>query len=622
VVRLFQQCFASSRSDVSGLQPEFNDPDGLLVWWVSDKWPEELPLPRWASAVVLVRMQRPADLRQLVSYVQAYQTLLKGKVIPEQDWVARREAQERLAASLQKLHEQVIPLLQVGPVSEVKILEPQSIEVEESGHRSCAALLSEICDQVYPHTPRIPNEMLSRRELTSQGAKARRMLIEALANHSGALLCGMSKGYGPERAMLDAVVGFHGLQRGSQGLTWPDKDSDLLPAYACIDSFFRGALHCKRQLSEMWEQLKAPPFGLKDGPVPVLLAHYLLLHDNQVGLYEDGRFVPGVETAVIERLAKNPETFQCSSFSLDGLRKTFVRKLLDELEIECPRGLTLLYAVKHLLRQARKWPSHTRYTQNVSPHAKALRKAFLGAKEPDQLLFFDLPKAVGVEKIKKGSLEAVVQAVAMGMRELDARYSSLLDEMQETIGKVLNARGPSVRADVAPRAARLKDQVLDPKLRAFAVALADQDLAEGSDWIQRVGLSLLGKAPSEWIDGDVQRFHVALNELAPAFRRLEALHFTQQSDGQAGFRAVRLGLTTSEGVDHQQVISVPDDLASALQSFVDKILAEAIYSFGEGGAQLVLAQWAQQAMAQATSCVDELAQQRHAETTNVLSHHG
>ena len=97
VVRLFQQCFASTRSDLTELQPGFNDPDGVLIWWVSDRSPEDLKLPAWASSVVLVRMERPADLRQLVSYVHAYQTLLNGKVIPEQDWVARREAQERLS---------------------------------------------------------------------------------------------------------------------------------------------------------------------------------------------------------------------------------------------------------------------------------------------------------------------------------------------------------------------------------------------------------------------------------------------------------------------------------------------------------------------------------------------
>jgi len=622
VVRLFQQCFATARSDLTGLETCFNDPDGLLVWWVSDKSPEDLKLPAWASTVVLVYIERPADLRQLVSYVHAYQTLLKGKVIPEQDWVARREAQERLAVSLQKLQEKVLPLLQVRVDSKAQVLKPFSVVVPVAGHRSTAALLSAVCDQVYGQTPRFPNEMLSRRELTSQGAKARRMLIEAIAERSVEDLCGMTKGYGPERAMFDALISLHGLQKRGEGLCWPPETSDLLPAYTFIDWFFRSALQRKRSLSELWLQLKAPPFGLKDGPVPVLLAHYLLLHDDQVGLYEDGRFVPGVDTAVIERLAKNPETFQCSSFALEGLRKTYLRQLLNALLIDYPQDVTLLYSVKQVLLQVRQWPSYSRHTQTLSAQAKALRKACLGAKEPDQLMFVDLPRAVGVETLTNVSLEHAVPAIALAMREICRRFDLLLIEMDQAIGEALNCIGVSVRGDVAPRAARLKDQILDPRLRALALALADQELEADRDWVQRVGLSLLGRAPSEWIDADVQRFHVALNELAPAFRRLEALHFNHQGDGQTGFKAVRVGITTSDGADHQQVISVPDSQIPALECFVQRILHEASQAFGDAGAQLVLAQWAQQAIGDAQASIDELGERRHALTNKGALGHG
>jgi len=620
VVRLFQQCFASSRSDLSELETEFSDPDGLLVWWLSERDPEDLQLPIWASAVVLVRVNRPADLRQLVSYVHAYQTMLKGKVIPEQDWVARREAQERLAVSLQKLQEQVLPLLQVSTTSEVRLLRPFATNLPASGHRSTAALLSTVCDEVYSCTPRIPNEMLSRRELTSQGAKARRILIEALADHATQKLCGISKGYGPERAMFDALVGLHGLQEIGQGLSWPSQSSDLFPVYACIDEFFRGSQQSKSLLSDLWIRLKAPPFGLKDGPVPVLLAHYLLLHDDEAGLYEDGRFVPRVDTAVIERLAKNPDSFQCSSFALDKLRKAYLAKLIDALGIEYSRDITLLYAVKQLLRQVRKWTSYARHTQTLSAYAKAVRKVCLGAKEPDQLLFVELPRAVGIPLLAEYSIDEAVSAIAFALKEVNICYEGLLLQMNESIGHALNVMGSSVRVDVTPRAGRLKNQILDPKLRAFALALSDQDLEDDMDWVQRVGLSLLGRPPSEWIDADVQRFQVALNEMGPAFRRLEALHFVQQCDGQAGFKAVRLGITTSDGEDHQQVISVPNEHSTALQSFIAKMMAEASQAFGDSGAQFVLAEWAQQAMTHQMLHHDEISQRREKSCPSEVKH--
>ena len=99
------------------------------------------------------------------------------------------------------------------------------------------------------------------------------------------------------------------------------------------------------------------------------------------------------------------------------------------------------------------------------------------------------------------------------MHELSGLFDALLEEIQAAINHVLNVKVRSARGDVAPRAARLKDQILDPKLRAFALALADQELEADTDWLQRVALSVLGRAPSEWIDADVQRFHVALSEL-------------------------------------------------------------------------------------------------------------
>lgn len=610
VVRLFQQCFGSVRSDLSSLIPEFNDPDGLVVWWVSDQTPKELKLPSWAPAVVLVRMDRPADLRQLVSYVHAYQSLLKSKMIPEHDWVARREAQERLALSLQRLQEEVLPLLEVRETSTVQMLQPLSAYIPSTGHRSSMALLSSICDQVFSQTPLIPNEMLSRRELTSQGAKARRLLIEAMANRSNDSLCGMTKGYGPERAMFDALVGLHGLQQTGKGLCWPEHSSSLTPVYAFIDDFFRNARETKRQMSELWGQLKAPPFGLKDGPVPVLVSHYLLLHDDHVGLYEDDRFVPGVDTAVIERLAKSPDSFSCSSFDLSGMRETYVSRLLKELSIPFPNEITLLFIVKQLLRRVRNWPSYARHTQSVTTHAKALRKICLSAREPDKFLFVDLPKAVGVEVLNESTLDEAVCAISNAIREVDGRFAVLLEEMQSTIGQVLNVMNDSVRRDLAPRAARLKNQILDPRLRAFALALADQELKQDADWVQRVGLSIIGRAPSEWIDADVQRFHMVLSELAPAFRRLEALYFNQQSDGQAGFRSVRVGITTSDGADIQRIISIPEEHASSLQAFVEQMFEEANRAFGEQGAQLVLAQWAQQAVKDEASVVNILDQRR------------
>ncbi len=52
--------------------------------------------------------------------------------------------------------------------------------------------------------------MISRRELTSQGAKSRRMLIEALLARPDEERFGIP-GYGPDRAMYEAVFRVTGM---------------------------------------------------------------------------------------------------------------------------------------------------------------------------------------------------------------------------------------------------------------------------------------------------------------------------------------------------------------------------------------------------------------------------
>ena len=55
-------------------------------------------------------------------------------------------------------------------------------EISNKGNHGLSHLLSEICDTLYSQSPKIWNEIVNRRLLSSQGAAARRNLIEAMLN--------------------------------------------------------------------------------------------------------------------------------------------------------------------------------------------------------------------------------------------------------------------------------------------------------------------------------------------------------------------------------------------------------------------------------------------------------
>ena len=79
-------------------------------------------------------------------------------------------------------------------------------------------LLSDLCDRAYPKTPVIRSEMLNRDELTSQGAGARRDLNVAMFARPGVDRLGI-EGFGPERAIYEALLASTGIHRVRDGRT-------------------------------------------------------------------------------------------------------------------------------------------------------------------------------------------------------------------------------------------------------------------------------------------------------------------------------------------------------------------------------------------------------------------
>ena len=110
-----------------------------------------------------------------------------------------------------------------------------------------------------------------------------------------------------------------------------------------------------------------------------------------------------------ELLVKKPERFSVKYFEVSGLRAEIFHELGKILSSdrshtdETFRNRTILSIVKPLVGFAQRLPKFTLLTSNwVTDEAKAVRKALLEAKEPDELLFTALPQACGLPPIVAG----------------------------------------------------------------------------------------------------------------------------------------------------------------------------------------------------------------------------
>ena len=583
-LRVFKRRYTSGTEVVEPPDP-FSDYDGevLLVVDNNSNIPTiAYPKAHLAKPVVAAIPANLTDLKSAAREVAAVNLALEDPAIAN-DWVARGELGERLAQTRAALDLALANTFNTGDCRWL-LLGGDSGDAElEQGRGS--APLSQAADRAYSSTPVVRNEMLNRTSLTSQGAKARRMLIEAMINHGDHLDLGLS-GYGPEVAMYEAFLKhgrLHGPDHHNQAITFRrPTDKALRPAWAMLIEEFGRAETRRINLRDIYAILQSPPIGMKAAVVPVFLTAGLLAYSAEIAIYEHGTFKPLLTSELSQRMVRNPAHFDIKHFAnTTGARQRVVDDLATHLGVNPSfrkqRVGNVLAVVGDLVTRINSLDNYTRRTQNLPPASRTARGVLLEAVEPDDLLFTTLPEALGFEPIPADvdtyqQSDTYAKAVAMVIDELETSYPKLLGHLLEML---LKASAETSRLAISGQAAALANEILNPEVRAFVLALANDHIESDIDWIKTVATVISNKAPAEWRDNDLRRFEHELPEKVASFRRLVALHAQHRAYGGGPFEAFRVTFTRPDGGEDVRLVSVDHTdrhkLNDALEGFIEQL---------------------------------------------------
>ena len=185
--------------------------------------------------------------------------------------------------------------------------------------------------------------------------------------------------------------------------------------------------------------------------------------------------------------------------------------------------------VKPLIQFVTRMPPYAATTNRLSPEAKAVRKALLEAKEPDELLFVSLPRATGMLFDTSQSDNASVAKIfkkklVVALKELQTAYDTLLVKCYDLVYKAFGVRSEKakLREDLRVRASYLVGQIIEPRLKSFVLCAADEQ-ADARNWLEGLLMIISGKPPRSWNDEDVALFELKLGDLARKFLNLERL---------------------------------------------------------------------------------------------------
>lgn len=548
----------------------------------------ENALQVWAFPSSLAGLERAVEELNTWERVRDEVQALSG------DPVARRELEGRLA----KAHEQLERL--IGRIFGLRgyRFDPMASTWVQGGAiqpdrvpRAWISWLSALCDDAYHEAPTLHNELINRNTLSSQTVKARRNLIEAMLTQSAMPDLGIT-GHPPERSMYRSVLlegGFHKKGKGGWRFTAPAKG--WAPVWQAMETFLKGTHGGRRPISDLFTLLQDEPYGLKEGPIPVIVTALLLVHRETVALFDEGLFVPDLRIEVLERLMRRPELFEIQQFKFEPKHvKTLhqAREALAQLQGQMPEGGQtvggLLEVVKPLILVVAHLPPFTRQTRQLQPpYAATLRELLTRATDPSDLIFEQLT-ALHAETAAEG--QDLSHWLLEGLQGLNNAYPLLLDTIEAQMRKWLHLTGTSaeVREQLRTRAQPLVSYSADPNLAAMI-----RQAAAGSaqEWREAMGRVIGGgKPPRDWRDADVAQFPLRLERLALEFHRLEEL-VAAKGEGADTF-ALRIDTLDAKMQSDLMVLTLTEVQRSEAQS-LSKELLQVIENASDQDSQVLLA---------------------------------
>ena len=488
------------------------------------------------------------------------------------DPYARDEVSRQRQAALERLEKRISDLINLrdysGKMAFNWFSERKSLPI--SNCKQLLKHLSDVYNRVFPQAPRIQNELINRQNLSVAAAAARLRLIGGMLERESQLNLGMPTNKRPPEMSMYLSVLKQGNIHVKAEKTWyiqeplPDADScHILPALRQIELVLKSKPDKKIAVSELFVELRKPPFGIRDGLIPLLLAIYIAAHRQDIAIFEDGTFVREVRRDDFLRLTKAPEYFEIQHSEIEGIRASVFDQLIKVLGIQRTSGertSRILDVVRPLCTFVVELPEYVHNTKKLSQEAIAVRNTLMSAGEPAPLLFRDLPIACGdapfdaTESIGDSRVQDFAEKLKTYLTELRNAYTELLERLKFAIFEAFEVSGSfsQARGSLSSHADALRINVTESQLKALCGRLSDRTLSE-TKWIESVASFIASKPPSYWHDSDEVAFQNELSDFAERFKHVDGIYFGTE-DRSARGEGIRLAITRSDGSERAAVM--------------------------------------------------------------------
>lgn len=515
------------------------------------------------------------------------------------DEFARSEVKKRLDELSSDLEQRLSSLLGFddSEISRKNMWIYGSDEIAITDRKSLHQRLSDICDDLYHGAPIIKNELINRTKLSSSIASARIKLIARMIENQKSENLGLTA-TPPELTIylsLFSVSGLHRTEDGIRGFYPPTNDDPCHWEKVWHD--LRSLLQQSGQISieALLGTLERPPYGIRQGVSPLLLAAFILYYSQDVSLFERGTYIVQVTEHHFMRLLKSPRNFSLHFVPTESDKTSLLNEYWRSLDIIRKR-LEKNPEVTDVVRELYKWvtslSSYALKTQRISKTAQKVRATLLKSSDPMDLLYAALPLACGMETaLSEGvhlQTELFLEKLNGALNELNQADQKLRSEIQTILADALQLGGTiaEVRARIQQEYLPFLSALKEYKLRAFLTRAADPGLSDYG-WVDSNATLLAGRILPHWQDETLEAFRSEAEAFGGRLRRWISLMIGRIKTPPSNTNLASVTVTNSDGNETALAVLKKGKLPKRLQNLKDQL--KLILSTDPSNASIVLA---------------------------------
>jgi hypothetical protein len=514
------------------LQPHREGADGLILFVLAEDAVEQERVQKCAASSVLGAgiiigiPSRQISLTEAALEVACLEQMLRDPELIGKDPLIEVELKHLLDDARGYLHRTVDQLVMPQAGGPMFWYESESIQPQTAAE--FRSFLSDVIKKIYPLTPKVNNDLINKRRVSSPVANARKKLEMAILERAGISGLGIQGNF-PDASIFRTVLVNTGLYREQSSDTWrfahPEElvDPGLREVWERLRKFFQEPSEGRgKSFAALFGELSDAPIGLRAGLFPVFVAAGFRAFPAAVSLCKEGQYVEDILPTVIEDICKHSDLYSLDVLRLDASQQRLLEALREVFGDSDPSITRQSDQIRTSFDCLRAWatslPPIARVTQQLPEPALAFRSALTEQTDPIQFLYRDLPKILGSEE--SDGLASQLRAIREELEGVIGRTCrEAAAAVRDTLGVGLDLSDTSL-ADACQRWTKcfsVPDLQRAGGSRAISfISRLEQRYDSEGLLVDSLASYLVGQPVARWDDTTQSKFEQALSDIVRA----------------------------------------------------------------------------------------------------------